>query len=486
MSIESQVEALEAASDVMFEEAQGIESAWGTDRSKMPAGQAERHERLMKGVQAKIREVADLTDATNARAAKIDAIRAAAQDPRNREGGFGGAPAESFASTGRNRANPWNDLGESITRSDSPDGLRARALDAIEAIIGVPSEGRERMARLVDNLDERNAAELVLAGSDPHYRTGFEKYLRNPTHGHMLWTAQEQAAYARTEGARAALSLTTGSVLVPFTLDPTIVLTNAGAANPFRGICRMETTATNSWNGVSSAGVTANWLAEGAVVGDNTPSFGPITIVPQKAAAWVFGSVEVIGDTNFATQLPQLLGDAKALLENTAFSVGTGTGQPKGIVTAATTSVATAVAATFSIADVYALQQALPPRSRLGKTPAVVANVAIINKIRQMDTAGGSSYFTNLGQGAPPEVLALRLAEASGMSASTASAQKIAVAGDFDKFAIVDRLGMTVQFEDIVKDAATGRPTGQSGWFMYFRTGGDVLDASVFRVLTVA
>jgi HK97 family phage major capsid protein len=487
MSIEAQVQALEAASDVMFEEAQGIESAWGTVRSKMPAGQAERHERLMKGVQAKTREVADLTNAYNVRAAKIELIREAAKDPRNVEAGSQGRDGE-FAQVGRNRANPWNSLGESITRSDTPDGLRSRALDAIEAVVGVPHEGREKLAGLVDNLKERGAAEMVLAMSDPHYRGAFEKVIANPVTGHLMWTTEEQLAYQRTESSRAALSLTgaNGGFLVPLTLDPTIILTNAGAANPFRQICRLETTTTNTWQGVSSAGVTAQWLAELGVATDATPAFGQIVITPQKSAAWLFGSVEVISDTDFATQLPALIADAQSVIENTAFSTGNGTTQPQGIVTGATTSVATAVAATFSIADVYALQQALPPRARNGQTPAVVANVAIINKMRQFDTAGGASYWTNLGQGAPPEVVGLRLAEASGMSASTASAQKIAVAGDFKKMVIVDRLGMVVQFSPVVFDQATQRPNGSSGWFCYSRVGSGLSDPSQFRVLTVA
>jgi len=488
MSIQSQVEVLEAAGAAMFEEAQGIEASWGSDRSKMPAGQAERHERLMKGATAKTREVADLTDAHNARAAKIELIKQAAQDPRNVESGFGGAHTDGeFASLGRNRSNPWNGLGESISRSDSPDGLRARAMDAIEAMVGVPTAGRDLMARLVDQPHERDAAELVLAGSDPAYRTAFEKVLKNPIQGHLMWTAAEQMAYQRTESSRAALSLTggNGGYMVPFTLDPSIVLTNAGAANPFRQISRHATTATNTWNGVSSAGVTAQWLAEGVAVADASPTVGLITITPQKAAAFVFGSYEVLADTDFGTQFPQLIADAQNNLESAAFSTGTGTGQPKGIVTAATTSITTAAAATFAIADAYSLQQGLPPRSRHGRTPAVVGNVAIINKLRQFDTAGGASYWTNLGQGTPPEVLGLRLAEASGMVATLTTGSKILVAGDFDKYQIVDRLGMQVMFDPILHDQATARPTLQGGWLAYWRTGADVLDASVFRVLTV-
>lgn len=484
MSIQSQVEELETSSAALFEEAQGIESSWGSDRSKMPAGQAERHERLMAGVRKKTLEIADLTNAHNARAEKIEAIRQAAQDPANvSEGSFG-----QFASVHRNRSNPWNGLGDDISRSDTPDGLRARAHDAIEAIVGVPHAGRELMSSLVDQPHQLGAAELVLAGSDPNYRTAFEKVLRNPTHGHMMWTAAEQLAYQRTESSRAALSLTgaNGGFLVPFTLDPTVVLTNAGAANPFRQISRIATTTTNTWNGAASAGVTAQWLAEAGVAADATPTFSQLVITPQKAAAWVFGSYEVIGDSDISSQLPQILADAKNNLESAAFSTGAGTGGvPKGIVTAATTAVTTATANTFAIADVYSLQQALPARARLGRNPAVVGNVAIINKMRTFDTAGGSSYWTNLGESAPGSVLGLKLAEASGMVSTTTTGSKILVAGDFDKFQIVDRIGMTVTYNPMLMDQATARPNGSAGWFTYWRVGSDALDPTAFRTLTV-
>ncbi|NEN06335.1 phage major capsid protein [Diaminobutyricibacter tongyongensis] len=484
-----------ASFDELQDHVESIEARFGTDPALMSAGQAEAYERYKRGAFRKAEEIRMLVEAHNARddedetkrarAQKLERLKEAYQNPANvQDGSFS---MDAHATRTRN-SNPWRDLGDNITRTETPDGLRTRAQDAIEAIRDVPHAGRELMASLVDQPHERGAAELVLAGTDPAYRTAFEKVIRNPVQGHLMWTAEEQLAFQRTESVRAALSLTgaNGGFLVPFTLDPTIILNNAGAANPFRSISRIATTATNSWNGVGSAGVTAQWLAEAGVAADATPTFSQITITPQKAAAWVFGSYEAIGDTDISTQLPEILGDAKNNLENGAFSTGAGSGGvPKGIVTAATTAVTTASVATYAIADVYALQQALPARARLGKTPAVVGNVAIINKTRQFDTAGGSSYWTNLGEGAPAQVLGLRLAEASGMVSTTTTGSKILVAGDFDKYQIVDRLGMTVIFEPLLQDQVTGRPAGQGGWFAYWRVGADALDPTAFRVLTV-
>jgi len=74
---------------------------------------------------------------------------------------------------------------------------------------------------------------------------------------------------------------------------PTIILTNASSANPWRRISNVKQTTSNTWNGVNSAGVNAAWLAEGTIVTDNSPTVANIVVTPAKAAAWVFGSYEV-------------------------------------------------------------------------------------------------------------------------------------------------------------------------------------------------
>jgi predicted phage gp36 major capsid-like protein len=50
--------------------------------------------------------------------------------------------------------------------------------------------------------------------------------------------------------------------MIPLTLDPSILITSAGSVNPLRQLARTVQIATDSWNGVTSAGVTAHWLPE--------------------------------------------------------------------------------------------------------------------------------------------------------------------------------------------------------------------------------
>ena len=80
---------------------------------------------------------------------------------------------------------------------------------------------------------------------------------------------------------------------VRVTTTPTILLTNTGSANPWRRVSNIKQTTSNTWNGVTSAGVNAAWLAEATAAADNTPTVGNVQITPQKAAAWLFGTYEV-------------------------------------------------------------------------------------------------------------------------------------------------------------------------------------------------
>jgi HK97 family phage major capsid protein len=151
-------------------------------------------------------------------------------------------------------------------------------------------------------------------------------------------------------------------------------------------------------------------------------------------------SYEVLEDTDFGQQLPGLLADAKDRLEEAAFATGSGAGQPQGVVNGATTVVTTATTTVVAIADVYAVQAALPARFRNAPGCAWVANVSQINRFRQLDTAGGSSFWTNLGKGQPETLLGAPIYESTTMASGVATTTLEAIFGDFGQYIIVDRV----------------------------------------------
>ncbi|HEY5989175.1 MAG TPA: phage major capsid protein, partial [Streptosporangiaceae bacterium] len=156
---------------------------------------------------------------------------------------------------------------------------------------------------------------------------------------------------------------------------------------------------------------------------------------------------------------------------------------PQGVVNGATTVVTTATTLTIAVGDVYAVQAALPPRFRNAPGAGWAANVAIINAIRQLDTAGGSSFWTNLGKGQPETLLGAPIYESTTMSATKAVGSLEAIFGDFGQFLIVDRVGVSMIYDPLVQGAGGILPSGQAGWFMFWRTGTALSTVNAFRVM---
>jgi HK97 family phage major capsid protein len=399
---------------------------------------------------------------------RLDAVVHAATETEDQDNSKVERTSGPFVNAKRD---PFDNLDAVRANMVPPREQRERALDAIERSnrLGKIDSDYAEAATVKAQRSVAVSQHILMTGSD-EYEDNFREYMADPARN----------------AQRAALSLTpsaNGGFLLPYTLDPTIVLTNSGSVNPYRQLATVKQTPTNAWNGVTSAGVNAQWLAEAAEVPDNTPTVGPINIPLHKAAAWVFGSYEILRATDFANDLPRLFGDARDRLEEAAFAVGTGTGQPRGVVTGATTLVNTATIGQYNMADVYSLTEAIPARFRSGR-PAIVASLPIINRTRQFDTAGGASTWVNLGDGSPERLLGWPIYESSSLASTVANNAKIAVAGDFSQYTIVDGIGMSLLYEPMVK-GPNQRPTGQSGWFVYWQTGADVTTPAAFRTLNV-
>jgi HK97 family phage major capsid protein len=413
-----------------------------------------------------------------ARMQEIQQITRTAQDEANleRPDGRDGTSASRFGSPDlviSNNRDPYdsNDLIRSerqilMARSE----IRSRALDAVELEVkrgNLPHDYAETAA-LRAQQNAGIARHMLLYGSQ-EYQDAFRAYTEDPEH--------------LDEASRAVLTLSGGSVMLPFVLDPTIVLTNGASANPWRRISNVKQTTSNTWNGVASAGINAAWITETTAATDVTPTVSAIQVTPVKAAAWVTGTYELLEDSNFGEQLPTLLADAKDRLEEAAFATGTGAGVPPGFIPAATTVVTTATTTVIALGDVYAVQAALPARFRNAPGAAWVANVAIINKIRQLDTAGGSSFWTNLGKGQPETLLGAPIYESTTMTSSVATTSLMAIFGDFGQALIVDRVGVSVIYDPLVQASGGIVPAGEAGWYCFWRTGSALTSVNAFRVM---
>jgi HK97 family phage major capsid protein len=96
-----------------------------------------------------------------------------------------------------------------------------------------------------------------------------------------------------TERALVTSTGSAGGFAIPFTLDPTILLSSSGVLNPVRQVARTFTIATKEWKGVSSDGVTVAYVPEATEATDASPTLAQPTITAQQWRAFIPFSIEV-------------------------------------------------------------------------------------------------------------------------------------------------------------------------------------------------
>jgi HK97 family phage major capsid protein len=346
-------------------------------------------------------------------------------------------------------------------------------------------EQKERADSLIGSMDGR-LGKLIVSTSRPEYRSAFAKYIGGRE---SLLSNDERRA---VEEARTALALAdaNGGYAVPALLDPSIIFTGNGVANPMRQVARVVTGMDDTWRGVTSAGITASWDSEAIQVSDDGPTLGQATVVSRKAAAFVPFSVEIEGDwAGLATEMSTLFGEAKDTLETAGFATGSGTtDNPNGILTdlfaaSATVGVLPTTDGQFGAVDVRAIFGALGARYR--PNASFMSSIDTMNEVRGFDTTGGLSNQTvDLTQPYNFQVLGRPYYENSGFPdfTGTTGAANILVVGDFRNYVIFDRIGSRVEFIPHLM-GANNRPSGQRGLYFWWRVGGKTVNTNAFRLL---
>jgi len=389
----------------------------------------------------------------------------------------------------RTKANPF-------TGGDVRNGtfveLRDQALQVLE------TEGSNLAPRQLDHVDKllrsRTAevdgsviAKRLLLSETDAYRSAFAKAV---TQTAPVFSPEESRAVAEFRAANEGTG-SAGGFGVPVLIDPTIILTSGAADAPLLQISRMVTITTDAWKGVSSSGVSWSYDAESAVVSDDTPTFAQPTIPVYSARGYVPFSIEIGQDyPGFADEMSALLSQGFIDLVAKQSCTGSGVACPTGIFTAmvnATNNPAHVTVTTvgaLGATDVRAAWSSLPeryrPRATWVMSPTVLSKVSAFgNGLALSDytvnlLADGTSVLT----GRPVVVT-----DYAPSFTGTTGAENFAVVGDFGRYVLVQRAGMSVELVPTIFDQATARPTGSRAWFATARHGLGVSDANGFRLL---
>ena len=162
-------------------------------------------------------------------------------------------------------SNPWNLEEVNIwnrSKQEIAGELRARAVSAIEKMSGTNDVRRQKMTEIIEEFDTEDGklARQALITSHPDYLRAFNKLSRNPSAANL--NPAEQQAVER------AMSLTDGEggYLIPFQLDPAVIINSDGSYNQIRQAARVVQATGDVWHGVAAGATSWSWDAEATEV----------------------------------------------------------------------------------------------------------------------------------------------------------------------------------------------------------------------------
>ncbi|MCA6098858.1 phage major capsid protein [Bradyrhizobium australafricanum] len=148
-------------------------------------------------------------------------------------------------------------------------------------------------------------------------------------------------------------------------------------------------------------------------------------------------SLELARDSifNMESLLGQLLGERLGRIANTQLTVGDGTGDPNGIVTAASLGVTTAAASAVTYDEIIDLVHSVDPAYRQSPKVRFMFNDLTLAALRKLKDGDGRYIWTmgNVQTGVPGSILGYNYSINQAM-ASLGAATKSMVFGDFGKY----------------------------------------------------
>jgi HK97 family phage major capsid protein len=393
----------------------------------------------------------------------------------------------------RGEVDPYADVRRMTVKEARDRALRV--LDDRDSNMHLEDDQKAQVERHIRT--DTHISRRILVTETEDYRNAFMKLSTQPQ-GHLYLTEDERHAIQAFNEFRAMSENTTtaGGFGIPVFIDPSIIMTAQGSGNPFLEVSRQVNVNTNQWKGVSSAGVTWTFQTEAAAATDASPSLAQPSVLVHMARGFIPYTIEVDQDyPGFASEMQTLLAEGYDELLVNKFTQGSGTGEPKGILTAlsANTNVRVTIqtaGTAFSAGDPYKVWKALPQRFR--RRAAWLMSVGVNNAIRQVGTANVFHAFTdNLPAEWADTLFGKTTYESPYMpdvTVSTTTPDGLAIVGDFQNFVIARRGGMSVELiNNLVQQVTAGSgpavPTGQRGWFAYARIGSNSVNDLGFRLL---
>jgi HK97 family phage major capsid protein len=237
---------------------------------------------------------------------------------------------------------------------------------------------------------------------------------------------------------------------------------------------------------------TGEWIAQNTTATGADPSFGTVALNVFKASSKIVAvPFELLQDSTIDIEafVAGRLATRLGRITNTGYTVGTGSGQPNGIVTAASTGVTAANSTSQVTAIIYDsiidLIHSIDPAYRARKCSFMMndASVKVIRKIKdgQSRPLFVPGYEVGVPGGAPDTLCGYPIVVNQDVAVMAANAKSI-IFGDLASYYIRDVMEATLfRFTD-----SAYTKLGQVGFLAWLRTGGNLIDTPAAKLFVNA
>lgn len=394
------------------------------------------------------------------------------------------------------KAKTLNELVTKATWNDATDkpiyDSGMAELDSIDAQISRITALNEKVASDALNNSVIEAAARIGHNSGNTAATLYAKWLRG---GDNALNAEERGVVFNTMS-------TTTNTEGGYTVQTDIASTVINSLKAFGGMRSVATVIrTDAGNPMSFP--TSDGTAEtGEQVAENTVStnadlvFGTVALNCYKFSSKdVAVPIELLQDSSVDIEafVRQRLVTRLGRITNTRFTLGTGSSQPNGIITAASTGVTAANGTSAVTAVLYSnlvdLVHSVDPAYRALGNCSWMMNDASVKVIRKIVDSQGRPYLVpgyemklaGESGSAPDTLLGYPITVNQDIAVMAASAKSIAF-GDFSFYYIRDAMNVEMQRYN---DSAYAKK-GQVGFLAWLRSGGNLLDTGAVKLFVNA
>ena len=227
-------------------------------------------------------------------------------------------------------------------------------------------------------------------------------------------------------------------------------------------------------------------LAENAQASSADPVFGTVGLNVFKYSSKIITvPIELLQDSSVDIEafIRKRIIDRVGRITNQHFTTGTGTGQPRGIVTAASAGKVGATGQTLTVTydDLIDLLESVDEAYQLGTSCKFMFSQSVRRLLRKLkDTAGRPiwtpGYEAGITSGAPDLLVGKEIALNNDMPVPAANAKSI-IYGDMSKYIIRDAMQVNLmRFDD-----SAFASKGQVGFLAFMRSGGNLTDTSAVK-----